>query len=127
MDSVEQIIKTFSYTTDEQLTFPYIRKYMEKMSSRLDKVNDHQVARRFMLAGLFLTYRAFNHSGLPMSTEDLDSMLDSIHKTRLRTYAEVSGKRINNTDEYLTEIKFTPLKTVFPGTSQHLYRFVING
>ena len=68
--SDEALIKeTFSFTDREQAAFPYIRRYMQRIGEELDGIlSDEKKARRFMLVGLFLTYRACNHMGVPLAT-----------------------------------------------------------
>lgn len=56
-DNVKGIIDVFSYSTNERETFPYIHRYMNLITGRLDELeNNKEKLKRFALAGLFLTY-----------------------------------------------------------------------
>lgn len=66
----KDIIEIYLYDLEEQDGFPYIKKYMSLIENKLPETEkDEKKLRRFALAGLFLTYRAFNHSGQPFTTE----------------------------------------------------------
>lgn len=127
------VIKLFSYTEDEQQTFPYLRAYTRKINPMLPVViANTDMTERFMLAGLFLTYRAFNHMGISMTT-DTDSLnweYDTIHTERLQTYKLITGKEIQTSRAYLDMLKLNPIKIILIisfQTGLMLYRFVIYG
>ena len=63
----KDIIEVFSYDLGEQDVFPYLKRYMSLIKDKLPEIEkDNEKLRKFALAGLFLTYRAFNHSGQPI-------------------------------------------------------------
>ncbi|MBK9941435.1 MAG: hypothetical protein IPP13_07420 [Kouleothrix sp.] len=124
----QPIISMYSYTEEEQSTFPYLRRYMEMIAPHLpDIVKDPLKLERFMLAGLFLTYRAYNHAGKPMTTEPSTLFGDDIHRKRLLTYKEMTGKDVQNAQDYLARIHFGLLKVLSRNQARNLYRFVLHG
>ena len=130
---MQDVIKLFSYTEDEQKTFPYLRAYSQKITPMLPVVlANTDMTERFMLAGLFLTYRAFNHMGISMTT-DIDSLElehGTIHTERLQTYKLITGKEFQNSRAYLDMLKLNPIKIFMLISFQWglmLYRFVIYG
>ena len=130
---IPEVIKLFSYTEDEQQTFPYLRTYSRKITPMLPTVIANvDMTERFMLAGLFLTYRAFNHMGISMTTNIASLALEypTIYTHRLMAYLTNTGKDIQDTRAYLNLLHLNPLKlmVLFPlqkGTL--LYNFVIHG
>ena len=79
--------------------------------SQIDKhrdriIKDPQVLRKYMLAGLFLTYRSFNHWGDSMTTNlDLSKFIDefkeSNHYLKLSVYKAKWNEDIESTRHYL--------------------------
>ncbi len=80
--------------------------------------------RRFMLAGLFLSYRAANHQGLTLSTHETGS---SFVNDRLRAYRQLTGEDIESTQDYLGKIGFSFWRWGLVGAGRALYRFVVKG
>ena len=121
------IIDVFSYSDKEQEVFPYIRKYMRKIAPVRDEILATAAGReRYMLAGLFLTYRACNHQGLSMTTVDVDKTRNQ-HTLRLWTYQHLSGKQILSTDDYLSLIGYSIMKITIWGPHNFLFKFVVDG
>lgn len=128
----KEIIKIFSYNTDETDTFPYLYRYMKLISKKLIKVeNEERILKRFALAGLFLTYRAYNHSRALLTTENpSDFDLSDIHSLRLATFKYHFKTEIYSSDHYLKMIGFSAFEFVLlafrlSDISEKLYRFVI--
>lgn len=118
----DPVAELFSYTEKEQETFPYLRGYMRRIEPHLATVlSDPAKRERFMLAGLFLTYRAANHLGVNMTTDG-----DSVDR-RLSEYHRLTGHRIIDTRSYLKMIRFSLLKYLLMGPGRFLYNFVIRG
>src|SRR5687768_2203291 len=108
MISEKEIVEIFSYSKDEQEDCPYLARYMKRVSRKLPEIEkDKDKLRRFALAGLFLTYRACNHSGSKMTTNISDFPNESIHYKRLRTFNEYFGAEIKDTQHYLSLINFS--------------------
>ena len=104
---IEKVRELFS--CDEQDTFPYIAKYMNLVSPRLDEIlADSRSRERFMLAGLFLTFRACNHAGVEMTTEErqLARFPPLVHADRLRSFRLITGHEIRSDCDYLKIIKY---------------------
>jgi hypothetical protein len=131
MISSKEIIEIFSYSRDEQETFDYLHRYMNRISERLPEIEtDNEKLKRFALAGLFLTYRAFNHQGSTMTTEVGDLSSESIHYKRLGIFREYFGTEIKDTSHYLSLINFSILHFILmilriSNISRKLYYFVI--
>lgn len=127
-----KIMELFSYSQDEQSAFPYLQDYMTRIRPKLPLIlEDPDTLERFMLAGLFLTYRAFNHWGESMTTDD-NGLVDygnSIHIVRIKTFKQVTGKDIISTGHYRRWISFGPLMIIswfIFGGGKALYHFVIH-
>ena len=131
MKSSKEIIETFSYSVDEQETFDYLRRYMKHISKKLVEIeNDKEKLKKFALAGLFLTYRAFNHTGNKMTTEIENISPESIDFKRLKTFKEYFGIDILSAEYYLSMINFSKFDFVLmafrlTNISRKLYYFVI--
>ena len=128
------IIEVFSYSLEEQAAFPYLKRYMTKVSRIRGSVLKSSAGQeRYMLAGLFLTYRMCNLWGHGFSTlpSDIHTPVTSIHARRLATYRLITGKDITSTEDYLTAIGLDSHPIAFlklaisPG--RFLYRFVAKG
>jgi len=131
MISSKEIIEIFSYSKEEQETFVYLRRYMKWISKKLPEIEgDNEKLKRFALAGLFLTYRAFNHQGSSMTTDVGDSSSESIDYKRLGAFKEYFGIEIKDTSHYLSMINFSILHFILmmfriSNISRKLYYFVI--
>ena len=102
MEKLNHIKDQYSYTTDEQATFPYLREYMNKITDSWPVIfSDANTMRRFMLAGLFLTYRACCHIGAPMTTDPQGIAVKGIHRERLLLFEATTGVHIGSTADYL--------------------------
>lgn len=124
---IDEIINTFSYSKSEQGTFPYLKEYMDSVQERLPSILEVEKCRNgFMFAGLFFTYRACNHMGISLSTENLMNDKDSEHYHRLKAIRE-NGIIIHSTYEYLTLINFSLMKMLFFSKSKLLFNLVKNG
>jgi len=126
MDSTK-IQELYSFTSEEQELFDYAREYMRKVRKRLPFLLETQNGReRFVLAGLFLTYRACNHIGTTMSTDN-EGGLTGLHKERLSLVTSITGKKIRSTEEFLKLIGYSPLKVILlrVNTASFLIRFVL--
>ena len=129
--SPKEVIEIFSYSANEVATFSYLRRYMKFISKRLDEIeNDEEKLKRFALAGLYLTYRACNHSGSLMKTENLEEFDSGIHKIRLKTFRDYFKTEIKGTDHYLRMINFSVFDYILlifrlKSLSRKLYKFVV--
>ena len=124
------IQQLFSYSDQEQATFGYLQRYMRQITPHLEQILDVPATReRFMLAGLFLTYRAYNHSGLQMTTTLDESQPETIHQQRLVAFARYSKKALTTSRDYLRAIHFPVfvLKSLVLGPHMALYLFVRYG
>lgn len=129
--TAKEIVEIFSYNTDETNTFPYLHRYMNLVSKKINKIEkDKEKLKRFALAGLFLTYRACNHSGQLMETENLTNFDSGIHKVRLTTFRDYFNTEIKGTDHYLKMIDFSVLDFILlffrlKSPQRKLYKFVV--
>ena len=131
MDSSKEIIEIFSYSVEEQETFPYLRRYMKLITKKLTEIETNpDKLRKFALAGLFLTYRAFNHWGVTMSTNLSEVSPDDMHYKRLKTFKDYFGLEIKDTKHYLSMMNLTELNLLLmmmrvSSVSNRLYSFVV--
>jgi hypothetical protein len=131
MISSTEIIEIFSYTSEEQKTFAYLRRYMNRITKKLREIeHDREKLKRFALAGLFLTYRTFNHSGSAMTTEVGDISSENIHFKRLGALKDYFALEIRSAEDYLSLMrlsKFHFILMMFRLTdiSKTLYHFVV--
>lgn len=116
-DVTETIIDVFSYSEEEQEDFPYLKDYMRKITPvRTQVLATEEGRRRYMLAGLYLTYRMCLYWDRVMSTS---STQDSTYPYyycdfRLSTYKQLSGQEIESNCAYLSALGLLPLwKCVF--------------
>ncbi len=129
--SSREIIEIFSYSPDEQETFPYLARYMNRVRKKLPEIeSDNEKLKRFALAGLFLTYRACNHSGDKMTTDIGDVSSDFIHYKRLGAFKEYFGLEIKDALDYLSLINFSYFHFILvvlriSDISRKLYYFVV--
>lgn len=126
MSTSGNILKAFSYTEEEQRTFVYIKEYMSAVDSSIPAILDSEERRKnFMLAGLYLTYRACNHTGQSISTIDGAVNLPDVHLLRLRMFKEYAGCDIRSTREYLSMIGLTRLRFLLRSPASTLIRLVL--
>ncbi len=131
MLSQKNVIEVFSYSSDEQESFDYIRKYMTRIKPKLSEVeSDKAMLKRFALAGLFLTYRAFNHTGTSMSTELMFYNDENIHHKRLKAFKEYFQIEIKNSSHYLNIINLSGVDSILftlriKQVSKFLYKYVV--
>jgi hypothetical protein len=122
------VLSLYSYSEEEQSTFPYLKEYMDRIRPHLpDIASSSPQLERFMLAGLFLTYRAYNHVGKEMTTHSDTVSDDDVHQQRLLTYKQLTGRDLKSAREYLTHIHFGPLKLLSRNPGKDLYHFVLHG
>ena len=99
----------YAYTLDEQRTFPYLGRYMRGIAAETPRILSTPHGReRFVLVGVFLTYRACNHMGVSMSSTEAAS-LGSPHRERLEGVEAHTGHRIGSTSHYLYTFLASPL------------------
>lgn len=133
MLSPKNIINIFSYSLVEQESFDYIRKYMTRIKPKLYEIEkDEAMLKRFALAGLFLTYRAFNSTGDLMSTELTSYDDENIHYKRLKIYKEYFQSEIKNSSQYLKIIDLSGVDFILfllriKRVPKFLYDYVIKG
>ena len=104
-----EVLALFSYSKEERSTFGYLDSYMRRVEGQIQRgFTGHAQRRAFVVAGLFLTYRASNHSGMPMSTvpSDLADYADGVHKQRLLSCEAAAGISFRTQSEYLKLIGF---------------------
>jgi hypothetical protein len=126
----DEIIKLFRYPPEERALFPYIDAYMAAMENWLDEnqMDDKQLV-RYMLAGIFLEYRAANHMGNTFHT-----MIDTwtnMHlrpktKQKFQTINKYLGRPIETTEEYLQRLQAQNAAD-FARLYKSLFDFVVYG
>lgn len=124
-DPTAEIAQLYAYAPQEQDAFPYLRRYMDLVSPRLDSIlADPARRRRFMLAGLLLSSRAANHQGLVFTTtERADAYVDP----RVQAFSRLSGTEIRDAADYRRQLSLPPWALRFPGAGARLFRFVWRG
>lgn len=106
--TAKEIIKIFSYDEEEKDAFSYLRRYMKLVEKRIDEIEkDEEKLKRFALAGLFLTYRAYNHIGISMETANFSEIDFIIHSLRLRAFRDYFKDEIKDTSNYLEMLNFS--------------------
>ena len=129
--TAKEIIEIFSYDTDEREAFSYLHRYMKLIDKKLGEIeNDEEKLKRFALAGLFLTYRACNHTGQPMETKNFKKFDSDIHKLRLSAFRDYFKTEIKGSAHYLKLIKFFAFDYVLlafrlKSLPRKLYKFVV--
>ena len=111
-----EVLKIYSYDSSERLTFPYLDRYMNKVLKALEAFPNSIDEVGFALAGLFLTYRASNHSGCEMTTE-VDKIQfgpGSMHFIRLSRMCELTTVKFTNSVEYLEISRIHPIRLFLP-------------
>lgn len=121
-----EILEIFSYLNVEQKVFDYINTYMNLVYKDLERIRgDPERLKRFMLAGLFLTYRMCKHGGWDMSTTALDTWPEGIDKTRMQKYREITGEDLKGMKDYRKRIGMNAFVYLFKEPAKMLHKFVI--
>lgn len=104
------VLSTFTYTDDETQTFPYLAAYRERVLRELESPRSRVTDYGYALAGLFLTYRACNHTYAEMTTliDDPDRADDLLFK-RVIEFRRITGCEITDQGHYLRRIRYFPL------------------
>lgn len=142
----EQVALVYSYDEIEQSEFKWIRDYSRRVDTKAVVLSDVKRP-KFMLAGLFLSYRAENHNGCNLTTIDPQNESDPwpellIDKAnlldgnfdltdiendpfglRLALFGSVAGFEIEGTDHFLKLLGFSWTWILF-GIGRSLARFV---
>ena len=101
-----ELFELFSYDAKERSSFRYLDGYMQFVErNRTHIMESPTVFKTFMLAGLFLTYRACNHSSVEMSTAQSKAVFSEgdNHARRLSAF-RCNGGEIASTEDYLSQI-----------------------
>ena len=117
-------MRVFRYSQEETSTFPYLKSYSDLINRDPPRSDDADAAERYMLAGLFLTFRACNHAGVPMTTERIPAALPEKHQKRLSKYKELTRQSIGDQRHYLNRLRYNRLLFATIGPGRMLYRFV---
>lgn len=129
--TAKEIVGIFSYNTDETKNSSYLHRYMKLVFKKINEIeNNEEKSQRFTLAGLFLTYRACNHSGQPMEPENLANFDSGIHKLRLTAFKDYFKTEIKSSSHYLKLINLSAFDYVLlvfrlKSISRKLYEFVV--
>lgn len=125
IDPTAEIAQLYTYAPHEQDTFPYLRRYMDLVSPRLDAIlADPARRRRFMLAGLLLSARAANHQGLVFTTTGRE---DAYQDPRVQAFSRLSGREIRDAGDYRRQLGLSPWALRLPRAGARLFRFVWRG
>lgn len=128
MEDKADEFRVFLYTEEEQDRFPYIREYMVRLKPRMREVfADERMRGRLMLVGLFRTYRACNHVGIPFDTADFGDWPEGIHKERMAAYVRTGGPPFSSATDYLHMLGLGIVKLFLGRLGNRLYRFVLRG
>ncbi len=121
-----EILEVFSYLDVEQKVFDYISAYMSLIYQDLDQIRgDSERLRRYMLAGLFLTYRMCSHSGWDMHTGSLAVWPEGIDRTRMEKFREISGEDLKGIKDYKERIGMNAFTYLFKEPAKMLHKFVM--
>jgi hypothetical protein len=126
----DEILELFWYSSEERELFPYIDDYMIALENWLDEneLDDKQLV-RYMLAGLFLEYRAANHMDKNFHTIIYEwTSIYLIPKTRqkFQTINKDLGSPIQTTEEYLQRLQAQNAAD-FARLYRRLFDFVVYG
>ena len=104
----------YSYTQQEQATSPHLSEYMREVAPDLSRIVATSPGRgRFVLAGLFLAYRACNHMGVALSSSEAAN-LSSPHRERLAGVEAHTGHRLAGTSHYLRLLGLSRIRILVP-------------
>jgi hypothetical protein len=117
-------MSVFRYSDEEMKIFPYLKIYSDALANDPPRSDDEDAAERYMLAGLFLTFRACNHASVIMSTEAIPAGLPERHRRRLSKYKELTDNPIVDQRRYLQRLQYNRLLYATIGPGRMLYRYV---
>jgi hypothetical protein len=104
-------------------------KYREEVLRIKEEImSDEKMLGRFVLAGLFLTYRACNHMGCAVASSEAVN-IEGVHGDRLENAESILGFPIEGTQHYLSLIRMGTAKQFNPFVklSNHLIKYVTKG
>ena len=115
-----EILELYSYNELERKNFSYIDKYMRLAESKSDDLTNSG----FALAGLFLTFRACNHSGCTMTTQihQIQFSPNSPHYRRLAKLPELLGIEFEDSLSYLHLAGIARFTLLLPWRHRLLFR-----
>jgi hypothetical protein len=123
-----QIKEKFSYSEDDREVFEYLKVYSKCIDNELNRVaSDEASIHRYMLAGLFLAYRASNHTGSEMTTYQNS---EGQFFGQLTAYHGFTGLHIIDMTDYLKRIRFVKLYVwafLLGSMGKSLCRYVVRG
>lgn len=119
-----KVFEIYSYTVKERKAFSYIDRYMASVDDALTEDADALDEVGYALAGLFLTFRASNHSGCPMTTCSNHVIFnpDSNHYKRLVLMTELTGVEFTNSQQYLRTARVAKISLFLPLRHRLLFR-----
>jgi hypothetical protein len=126
----DNVIELFWYSPTERELFSYVDAYMSALENWLEENRmDEKQFVRYMLAGLFLEYRAANHIG-----NNFDTITNTWTNMYLRpktvqkfqTINKYLGHPIQTTEEYLQQLQVQNTAD-FDRLYKNLFDFVIYG
>ena len=122
----EELAEIFSYDSEEQGRSAALKRYMAAVSPMLPELlRDSAFRDRFILAGMFQTYREWSRTNHSMRAQDLDADDDSRHARRLRAYEQIFGESLDANHDYLKKIGYSVWTALIRSPGKHLARFVL--
>lgn len=117
---------TFSYADLPQTRrFSYLVRYRDRIASNKAKIlASPDLCYRFMLAGMFLSYRSAVHAGAQLDTTAPETRGDRYTDHAVRAFFEVTEQAITSNAQYLALIGYKPYLWSLTGTDRALARFV---
>lgn len=127
-NDLSEVWDAFAFTEEEQEVYPFARTYMRHVEPERERIlTQPELRRRFMLVGLFPSYRAASHGGGSMSTDTVDVSPHVYTDERLQIYLRYTSERIVGTQSYLEKIGRWPRIMIIAGMGRRLARFVLSG
>lgn len=125
----EESIDVFAFTEAERSTYPFLGDYERRVRESVrEGIANTQWRDRYCLVGLFPTYRAFNHWGIPFDTSSIPEDTSEPHRTRIATFRSLTGRDVCSASEYVrllglrSRLRLGPLATL--GLGRTLASFV---
>lgn len=124
----ETLWDLFGYAPTARRQPSYLTRYNRRIERHKAKILESApLSYRYMLAGLFHSYRAANHDGSNMDTtvEGMDGL--SFTDRRLRAFGAVTAVDITSNAQYRAMIGHRPYRWALMGHDRALVRFVLKG
>lgn len=98
----DKIIEVFSFAESERSTYPFLDDYERRIRSIVHNAICWPASRdRYCLVGLYVTYRAFHHWGLPFDTLTDPDDIPEPFRSRIEVFRLCTGREVRSDFEYI--------------------------